>query len=99
MSRELFGGTPEQKKDLYEDRSPITHISNIKAPVMIIASKNDSTCPIEPIEKFINKLKEKNHPHEFIIQEKAGHLSALFNWEESVPLLTKIVEFLKRNLT
>ena len=99
LSRELFGGTPEQKKDLYEDRSPITHVSNIKAPVMIMAGKNDTRCPIEPIEKFVNKLKEKNHPHEFIIQEKAGHISALLNWEESVPLFTKIVEFLKRNLT
>lgn len=98
FEKDLFGGTPEQKKDLYEDRSPITHISNIKAPVMIMAGKNDSRCPIEPIEKFIKKLKEKNHPHEFIIQENAGHISALFNWEESVPLFTKMVDFLKRNL-
>ena len=97
--KNLIGGTPEQKKDLYLDRSPITHISNIKAPVMIMASKNDSRCPIEPIEKFIKKLKEKNHPHEFILEEKAGHISALFNWEESIPLFTKIVDFLKRNLT
>lgn len=99
FEKEIFGGTPKQKKDLYIDRSPITHISNIKAPVMIMAGKNDSRCPIEPIEKFINKLKEKNHPHEFIIQEKAGHISVVFNWEESVPLFTKIVDFLKRNLT
>jgi len=97
--KDLFEGTPEQKKDLYIDRSPITHISNIKVPVMIMAGKTDSRCPIEPIEKFIKKLKEKNHPHEFILEEKAGHISTLFNWEGSVPLFTKIVDFIKRNLT
>ena len=98
FEKDLFGGTPEQKKDLYKDRSPITHVSNIKAPVMIMAGKSDSRCPVEPIKKFIKKLKEKNHPHEFILEEKAGHISALFNWEESIPLFTKIVDFLKKNL-
>lgn len=96
--KDLFGGTPEEKKQLYVDRSPINHISNIKAPVMIIAAKADSRCPIEPIEKFIQKLKENNHPHKFILQKKTGHLSSLLNWEEIIPIIAKIVDFLKRNL-
>ncbi len=98
FDKDLFGGTPEQKKDLYKDRSPITHISNIKAPVMILAGKNDLRCPIEPIEKFIKKLKEKNHPHEFILQENAGHFSSSLNRGESIPLFTKIIDYLKKNL-
>ena len=95
----LFGGKPRKDlKQLYVDRSPITHISNIKAPVMIMAGKNDTRCPIEPIENFIEKLKEKNHPHEFYLLEKAGHISAMFNWEESMPLLTKTINYIKENL-
>ncbi len=94
----LLGGTPRKKKDLYIDRSPITHVSNIKAPVMIMAGKADSRCPIQPIEKFVAKLKEMNHPHEFVLEEKAGHISALLNWDESVPTLTKMMEYLKKHL-
>ncbi|MHA1492253.1 MAG: prolyl oligopeptidase family serine peptidase, partial [Promethearchaeota archaeon] len=97
--RTLFGGPPRKKiKELYIDRSPSTYISNIKAPVMIMAGKEDSRCPIEPIEKFIEKLKEMNHPHEFMLIEKVGHISAMFNWEISIPLLTKTMDFFKKNL-
>ena len=65
---------------------------------MIMAAKADSRCRIEPIENFIQKLKENNHPHEFILQKKTGHLSSLFNWEEIIPIIAKIIDFLKRNL-
>lgn len=39
-----------------------------------------------------------NRPHELAIVEKAGHTSALFNWDESVPIMNKTIEFLKKNL-
>jgi len=95
----LFGGPPRGKyKDLYIDRSPITHISNIKAPVLIMAGKTDTRCPWPPIEKFINKLKEMNHPHEVAIQEKAGHISAMLNHSEYIPIVTQMLEFLKKTL-
>ncbi len=95
----LFGGKPRKElKQLYLDRSPITFVSDIKAPVMIMGGKNDTRCPIEPIERFIDKLKEKNHPHEFNLFEKAGHISAMFNWEEKIPLLTKTIDYIKKHL-
>ena len=96
---ELFGGKPrKEKKDLYIGRSPITHVSKIKSPVMIMAGKTDSRCPIEPIEAFIEKLKEINHSFEFVLEEKAGHISAFLNWEENVPLIKKMTDYLKKNL-
>jgi dipeptidyl aminopeptidase/acylaminoacyl peptidase len=98
LTKDLFEGIPEEKKELYLDRSPITHISNIKVPVMIIAGKEDSRCPIEPIEKFVEKLKKKNYPHEFVLEKKSGHLSSRLNRGESIPLFTKIVDYLKKNL-
>lgn len=97
--RTLMGGPPRKKyKDLYVDRSPITHISNIKAPVLIMAGKADSRCPWPPIERLLNKLKEMNHPHEVAIEEKAGHVSAMLNHSELIPIATQIFEFLKKTL-
>ena len=99
LMRTLMGGPPRKKyKDLYVDRSPITHVSNIKAPVLIMAGMADSRCPWEPIENFLNRLKEMNHPHEVAIEEKAGHISALFNHSELIPIATQILEFLKKTL-
>ena len=95
----LMGGPPRGKyKDLYIDRSPITHVSSIKAPVLIMAGMSDSRCPWPPIEKFINKLKEMNHPHELAIVEKAGHISAILNHSEIIPIVTKMLEFIKKTL-
>jgi len=95
----LFEGKPrKEKKQLYIDRSPITHVANIKAPVMISAGKSDSRCPIEPIEDFIEKLKEMDHTYEFILLEESGHISSFFDWEESIPIFTRTVEFFKNYL-
>jgi dipeptidyl aminopeptidase/acylaminoacyl peptidase len=75
-TEELFGGSPEMKQELYCDRSPINFVSNIRSPVLITAGRNDPTCPIQPIEKFVKKLEKMKHPHEFIVAEKEGHGSA-----------------------
>jgi dipeptidyl aminopeptidase/acylaminoacyl peptidase len=76
LDEELFGGSPEKKRELYRDRSPINFIPKIKAPVLITAGRNDPNCPIQPIEKFVKKLEEMKHPHKFIVEEKEGHGSA-----------------------
>lgn len=94
----LLEGAPSKNETLYKDRSPITHISHIKAPVMIMAGQHDLHCPIEPIEKFVKKLKEMKHPHKFVIEEKAGHISALVKMEESIPLFSNIIDYLKNTL-
>jgi dipeptidyl aminopeptidase/acylaminoacyl peptidase len=73
VEEEFFGGPPEKKRELYRDRSPINFISNIRAPVLITAGRNDPNCPIQPIEKFVTKLEEMKHPHEFMVAEKEGH--------------------------
>jgi len=94
----LLGGPPSEKEELYRDRSPITHVSKIKAKVMIMAGQKDSRCPIQPIRKFVKNLKEMNHPHELTLQEKAGHISAFMKWEECIPLFTSILNYLKKVL-
>jgi dipeptidyl aminopeptidase/acylaminoacyl peptidase len=48
-------------------------VSQIRAPVLISCGRNDSLCPIQPVEKFVRKLQELNRPHEFRVQEKEGH--------------------------
>jgi dipeptidyl aminopeptidase/acylaminoacyl peptidase len=93
---ELFGGPPEEKEELYRDRSPITYISQIKAPVLITCGRQDSRCPIQPVEKFVKKLKEMNHPHEFRVEEKEGHGFARV--EALIREVTTRVEYLKKTL-
>jgi len=96
FEEELFEGSPEKREKLYRDRSPLTHISKIKAPVMITCGRHDSRCPIQPVEKFVKKLKEMRHPHEFRVQEKEGHGFARV--EANIQEATTWVEYLKKTL-
>jgi dipeptidyl aminopeptidase/acylaminoacyl peptidase len=93
---ELFEGPLDKKRDLALDRSPITFVSKIKVPVLITAGRNDPRCPIQPIEKFVKKLEEMKHPHEFIVKEKEGHIVGRVG-----PLIREVtigVNFLKKKL-
>jgi dipeptidyl aminopeptidase/acylaminoacyl peptidase len=92
----LWGGPIPEKLELLKERSPMTHISNIRAPVMIMAGKEDARCPIQPVEKFVQRLKKMNHLHEFILEEKAGHVSSFFNWEEKIAIVDRIINYLKK---
>jgi dipeptidyl aminopeptidase/acylaminoacyl peptidase len=94
----LFGGTPDEKEDLYKDRSPISHISNIKAPVMIVAGDQDSRCPIEPIREFVKKLKELNNSYKYIEYKQAGHNISLENRNRRAMDFSKMMRFLKKHL-
>jgi len=93
---ELFEGPPEKREQLYRDRSPITHISQIKAPVLITCGRHDSRCPIQPVEKFVKKLEKMHHPHEFIVEEKEGHGFARV--EALIRGVTTEIEFLRKVL-
>jgi dipeptidyl aminopeptidase/acylaminoacyl peptidase len=94
--QELFEGTPAEKENLYRERSPITHVSRIKAPVLIIHGRHDSRCPIQPVEKFVKKLKEVNHPHDFKVQEAEGHGFARV--KANIREVTTAMEYLKKVL-
>jgi dipeptidyl aminopeptidase/acylaminoacyl peptidase len=52
----LFGGTPEEKPELYRDRSPLAHAGGIRAPLLILAGKNDRRAPARQVEAFVAKL-------------------------------------------
>ncbi|MGD8566148.1 MAG: prolyl oligopeptidase family serine peptidase [Candidatus Bathyarchaeota archaeon] len=94
----ILGGSPTEKESLYRDRSPTSFVHQIKAPVMIIAGEKDSRCPIQPIRKFIKKLDEMKHPYDFVLEEKAGHISAFPKKEEITPLFTKMINYLRTTL-
>jgi dipeptidyl aminopeptidase/acylaminoacyl peptidase len=52
-----LGGTPQELPDLYRERSPITYVDRVRAPVLIIAGTNDSRCPIRQIRHYADALR------------------------------------------
>jgi pimeloyl-ACP methyl ester carboxylesterase len=69
----LLGGTPEEKPELYRDRSPSTHLEKLKSPVLMIAGENDSRCPLPPIKNLYEKAQQLNLPVELEVIKQEGH--------------------------
>lgn len=69
----FFGGTPEEKPDLYKDRSPITHLEKLTRPVLILHGDNDNITPLQPVKKFSDEARRIGVPVSLVITPNEGH--------------------------
>jgi len=51
-------GDPVKEKELWIDKSPITHIENMKSPLLLVHGKNDPRCPVSQSRSVVEKLKK-----------------------------------------
>jgi dipeptidyl aminopeptidase/acylaminoacyl peptidase len=89
--RALLGGTPQEVPELMRDRNPIYFVDHVQAPVLFVAGENDSRCPLRQVLLYVDKLKERNHPHEVYLFS-TGHGS--FDTEERVRQMRITLRFL-----
>jgi dipeptidyl aminopeptidase/acylaminoacyl peptidase len=78
LDKMLFGGSPTDVPELYEERSPITYVDAVRAPVLIIAGDNDTRCPIRQIVNYVGALERLGKPHRFHRYD-AGHGSMVID--------------------
>lgn len=95
-----YMGDPQKNKDLWIERSPITHIRNFKGPLLIIHGVNDPRCPLSQAKVFRKKLIElgfkegKDFEYHELFEE--GHGST--HKEHLLREFKLMVDFLKRKV-
>ena len=72
FDRSLFGGDPAQLPELYRQRSPLTHVDRVTAPVLIITGANDTRCPKRQVDNYVAALQQRGVPHAYDVYD-AGH--------------------------
>ena len=72
FDRGLFGGTPDERADLYRERSPITYAAHVRAPVLIITGANDTRCPKRQVDNYVAALEANGVTHQYDVYQ-AGH--------------------------
>ena len=87
----LFGGTPEEKPDLYRRASPITYVEQVSAPVLIIQGRNDTRTPARPIRAYEARMQALGKPIE-VQWFDAGHL-AFTQIEQSIGQYESMLRF------
>jgi dipeptidyl aminopeptidase/acylaminoacyl peptidase len=93
--RALFGGSPEEVRDVYVRSSPITYVDAVAAPVLVVAGANDPRCPIRQIDNYLGRLAELGKEHE-VYRFDAGHGSLVI--EETIRQVEIALSFALRHV-
>ena len=68
-----YMGTPYENLDLFQDRSPVTHVKNVKTPTLLLTGENDLTDPIGQYQQFYRGLKRYGVETECVVYPREGH--------------------------
>ena len=95
LDRALLGGTPETMLHLYQERSPITYVDDVRAPLLILAGESDSRCPIRQVWNYVGRLRGRGVEPQ-VYTYATGHAS--FDVEERIHQTAITLDFLARNV-
>ncbi|RLE74268.1 MAG: hypothetical protein DRJ56_07830 [Thermoprotei archaeon] len=88
----LFAG----RSELFRERSPITYVEGLKAPVCIVHPQNDTRTPLRPVLRLVERLLELGKTFELHVIPDAGH--AIVKVEDALKVLLPMALFLDRYL-
>jgi dipeptidyl aminopeptidase/acylaminoacyl peptidase len=71
LLREL--GDPDKDARLYRERSPLTHASKIRSPLLILQGENDPRVPRSEAEQMVKALRDGGKMHEYHAYPGEGH--------------------------
>ena len=66
-------GDPVKDAERYRDRSPLTHVSKIEAPLLVLQGENDPRVPLSEAEQVVAALRSAGKMHEYYVYKGEGH--------------------------
>jgi dipeptidyl aminopeptidase/acylaminoacyl peptidase len=85
-------GDRVKSKALYEERSPINYIDQIKAPLLLLAGGHDPRCPKSETEQVVEAIKKRGGTIDYKIYENEGHGFARV--ENQIDAYKRVADFL-----
>ena len=73
-----IGGTRVAEPDRYVEHSPLTYVSNVETPVLLLHGEADARCPIEQSEQYFVALKRLGKEVEFVRFPDCSHMFLRF---------------------
>ena len=66
-------GDPTKDAERYRDRSPLTHVSKIEAPLLVLQGENDPRVPLSEADQVVAALRSAGKMHEYYVYKGEGH--------------------------
>ena len=86
----------DDRADLYE-RSPINHIENLTAPLLIVHGAKDQRVPLLQAEALRARMDALDKPYEWLVKPNEGH--GFYDKDNKIELFATMLAFLERSLT
>lgn len=83
-------------REYFRQISPLTHVSNVRAPAMIIRGSNDPRDPASESDQFVRALRERGKTIEYLRFPDEGH--AIRKLSNQIIAYRRIAAFLERTL-
>jgi dipeptidyl aminopeptidase/acylaminoacyl peptidase len=85
-----------KNKSLYEDRSPINFVDQIKAPLLLLAGGHDPRCPKSETQQVVDAIKKRGGTVDYKIYENEGHGFARV--ENQIDAYKRVADFLQAHV-
>jgi len=92
----LAVGDPQKDKEFLIDRSPRTHIGNLRCPLFVIQGKNDPRVVERESRDLVDRLRETGKDVEYLMFEDEGH--DVLTFVNRVRCYNEIAEFFRKHL-
>ncbi|MEX0674973.1 MAG: S9 family peptidase [Gaiellaceae bacterium] len=66
-------GNPETEADFLMERSPITYVDNVRAPLLVMQGANDPRVVKGESDQMVERLRELGRDVEYVVFEDEGH--------------------------
>lgn len=99
---EKYLGTPEENADRYRERSPVTHVEHLAAPLLMVHGVNDRRVPVSQARIFRDALDDagfaegEEADYEYVELGEEGHASS--DIDQKIRMLRTLDDFLQRRL-
>ncbi len=89
-------GDPEKNKALYQDRSPIFFVDQIKAPLLLLAGGNDPRCPKSEAQQVVDAIKKRGGVVDYKVYENEGH--GFSRLDNQIDAFKRVSDFLRAHV-
>ena len=90
-------GDLETDRAVLAERSPVTHLDNVRCPLLVIQGTNDTRVPQEESDQVVQRLRANGGRVEYLVIEDEGH--GFTKRENADRAYARIVDFLTAELT
>lgn len=90
-------GHPEHDHDLLQAVSPLFHVNNIKAPLLVAQGANDPRVKIQESDQIVQALRDRGIETPYIVKNNEGH--GFSNEENKFEFYEAMEDFLAKHLS